>query len=175
MAKRRSEGGRKTRTREHVIGDLGVNWVERQVLLRGYTLESILHDYGYDKFVFVYSDNGEVEEGNILIQIKSTAAVERLQDGQSITFRLDRIDLQRWLREPYPVILCLYDATDSTAYWLYVQHYFESLPDFNLFEVGATVTVGIPVSQILTPEVVGGFADALRGVLRQLEGKVTHD
>jgi hypothetical protein len=32
---------RKTRGREHIIGDLAVNLVQRQILLREYTLERI--------------------------------------------------------------------------------------------------------------------------------------
>lgn len=47
MARFRPPTERKTRTRGHVIGDLAVNAVERQVLLRGYTMEGVVHDYGH--------------------------------------------------------------------------------------------------------------------------------
>jgi hypothetical protein len=50
---------RKRRTREHVIADLSVNFVERQVLLCGYTVERVWHDYGYDLFLFTYNARGE--------------------------------------------------------------------------------------------------------------------
>jgi hypothetical protein len=39
---------RKTRTREHVIADLSINHVERQLLLCGCSVERVYHDYGYD-------------------------------------------------------------------------------------------------------------------------------
>jgi hypothetical protein len=48
VAKKKPPFQRKTRTREHVIADLAVNHVERQVLLCGFTLERIVHDYGLD-------------------------------------------------------------------------------------------------------------------------------
>jgi hypothetical protein len=37
-----------TRTREHVLADRGVNYVERQVLLCGFSVNRLEHDYGYD-------------------------------------------------------------------------------------------------------------------------------
>ena len=55
MARQRLPAERKIRTREHVIADLAVNAVERQVLLRGYTMERVAHDYGYDASVLVYT------------------------------------------------------------------------------------------------------------------------
>jgi len=39
---------RKRRTREHIIADLGVNHVERHILLCGHTAERVFYDYGYD-------------------------------------------------------------------------------------------------------------------------------
>ena len=39
---------RKRRTREHVIADLSVNHVERQVLLAGYVVDRVSNDYGID-------------------------------------------------------------------------------------------------------------------------------
>ncbi len=42
---------RKLRTREHVIADLGLNHLERYILLCGHTPQQIQHDYGYDAFM----------------------------------------------------------------------------------------------------------------------------
>jgi hypothetical protein len=48
---------RKVRTREHIIADLAINHVERQVLLCGYSVERIEHDYGIDLVTFhLHSD-----------------------------------------------------------------------------------------------------------------------
>ena len=54
---------RKRRTREHVIADLSVNFVERQVLLCGHTVERVRADYGYDLLLSTYDPKGEVETG----------------------------------------------------------------------------------------------------------------
>ena len=174
MVVRKSGDQRKTRTREHVIGDLAVNHVERQVLMRGFTMEPVAHDYGYDAIIFVYNAQGEAEEGVILLQVKSTEKADKNQDGQTIAFRLDRSDLQRWLMEPMPVILCLYDSSEDRTYWLYIQNYFESISGFNLFELGATTTVRLPTSQELTPHAIGQFAQYLHEVLQQTAGRVRH-
>lgn len=48
MAKQDPPGQGKTRTRQHVIADLGVNYVERQVLLSGFTVQRFFPDYGID-------------------------------------------------------------------------------------------------------------------------------
>jgi Domain of unknown function (DUF4365) len=174
MVTRKPEGHRKTRTREHVIGDLAVNHVERQVLMHGFTMEPVAHDYGYDAIVFVYNAHGEAEEGVIFLQVKSTEKADKHQDGQMIGFRLDRSDLQRWLVEPMPVILCLYDSSEDRTHWLYIQNYFESISGFNLFQIGATTTVRLPTSQVLTPDSVGQFARYLHEVLQQTAGRVHH-
>ena len=42
------------RTREHIIADLSVNFVERQVLLAGHTIERWYSDYGIDQVISTY-------------------------------------------------------------------------------------------------------------------------
>ncbi len=142
--------------------------------MHGFTMEPVVHDYGYDAMLFVYDAQGEAEEGVIFLQVKSTEKADKHQDGQTIAFRLARSDLQRWLMEPMPVILCLYDGSEDRTYWLYVQNYFEGLSDFNLFRIGATTTVRLPRSQVLTPDTVGQFARYLHEVLQQTVGSVRH-
>jgi hypothetical protein len=174
MARSQQPLRRKTRTREHIVGDLAVNAVERQVLLRGFSLEAIAHDYGYDGLLFTYNDQGEPEEGLLYLQIKATDTVAWVEDGATLTFRIERPHLTHWLSEPMPVVLCVYDAPADVVYWLYVQNYFQTLPGFNLFEVGQTITVRIPRTQAFTPEAVGFLAERLAQVCQQLEGKVSH-
>src|SRR4051812_11217560 len=95
---------RKRRTREHVLADLGVNHVERQILLCGYSVERITHDYGIDLLSFTYNSDGEVERGEIRVQVKASEQVEHLKTSQAIGFRVARTDLRAWLVEPMPVI-----------------------------------------------------------------------
>ena len=51
-------GGRKRRTRGHIIADLGVHHLEGHVLRCGYTLERITHDYGLDVVIRTFDARG---------------------------------------------------------------------------------------------------------------------
>jgi hypothetical protein len=112
---------RKRRTREHVIADLGVNYVERQVLLCGHTVQRIHADYGFDLILSTYNADGEPENGEVYIQVKSTDSLPILKDGTSLTWRTHRSDIAQWLEKTPPVILIVYDAQADKAYWLYIQ------------------------------------------------------
>jgi hypothetical protein len=52
----------KLRTRAHVLADLSVNYVERQVLFCGCAVQRIYSDYGYDLMMSTFKPNGEIEE-----------------------------------------------------------------------------------------------------------------
>jgi hypothetical protein len=144
---------RKIRTREHVIADLAINHVERQVLLCGYSVERVVHDYGIDLVLFTYGPTGEVENGLIFLQVKATERSTRVSRGQAVSFRVERSDLQHWLHEYHPVILIVYDVSMDTAWWLHVHPAFR-LPGFDLFRAGKTVAVRLPISQVFDPAAV---------------------
>lgn len=63
---------RKRRTREHIIADLSANHVERHVLLCGYSVERVVHDYGIDFLLYTYGAAGDIEAETIKIQLKAT-------------------------------------------------------------------------------------------------------
>src|SRR5580692_11447034 len=109
----------KTRTREHVIADLGVNHVERQVLLSGHTVERWVHDYGLDLVLFTYTDAGEQENGMVFFQVKATDHLSTVSEGRFVTCRIERAHLRSWLGEIMPVMLIVYDASNDRSYWLY--------------------------------------------------------
>jgi hypothetical protein len=98
MARKRRTFLQKVRTREHIVGDLAVNHVERQVLLSGYTVEQVTSDYGLDLAIFTYDADGQLEDGLICLQVKGTEHLERLKVTDDITFRADRSDIRTWLR-----------------------------------------------------------------------------
>lgn len=62
----------KMRTRQHVLADLGVNYLEWHVLLCGYTVHRVQSDYGYDLVLTTYRQMGEIEPGAVYIQVKAT-------------------------------------------------------------------------------------------------------
>lgn len=165
---------KKKRPRQHVIADLSVNHVERYILLCGFSVERVEHDYGIDLVIFTYDANGEIENGQIYVQLKATDALRRIGDGSLIAFSLQRSDVEFWLQEPMPWILIVYDAQDDLAYWLYVQAYFERQLGFDLAQVGETVTVYLPTSNILNQEAVRQFAQYKGNVLAQVQGVIRH-
>ena len=68
----------KLRTRAHVLADVSINYVERQVLLCGFSVDRVQHDYGYDLTMTTYQDTGEIEPGAVYIQVKATDRLPRL-------------------------------------------------------------------------------------------------
>jgi hypothetical protein len=165
---------KKRRPRQHIIADLSVNYVERYVLLCGYSAERVEHDYGIDLVIFTYDANGEIENGQIYVQLKATDKLSRLADDSVIAFPLQRSDLQLWLREPMPWILIVYDAQVNLAYWLYVQAFFERQVGVDLAQVGETVTVHLPTSNIVNQEAIRQFARYKEDVLTQIQGVIRH-
>src|SRR2546427_11204352 len=101
---------RKRGTRQHVIADLAINYVERIVLRCGWTVERTRHDYGIDLMMRTYADTGEAETGAVFMQLKATDSLPQSGDKRTIPLRLEWRDLLSWLNEPMPVILIVSDA-----------------------------------------------------------------
>jgi hypothetical protein len=165
---------RKRRTREHIIADMSVNHVEARVLRCGYSVERIEHDYGTDLAIFTYDAQGELESGYILVQLKATDRLRVLSDGKTISFPVRRADLASWLGELMPYILIVYDAPADVAYWLYIQEAFERRAGFSLEHAPATITVHVPVANVLTEDAVRHFARSRDAILRQVKGVIHH-
>jgi len=165
---------RKRRTREHIIADLSVNHAERHALLCGYTVEHPRSDYGYDLLLSTYNSNGEPENGEVRIQLKATDSLSPLKDKKFISWRLLRSDLARWLYDQFPVILVVYDAHKDCAYWLYVQRHFEQIIGFNLFSAPESITVRIPIENILDREAILSFSRFRDLMVLQIKG-ITHE
>jgi hypothetical protein len=144
-------------------------------LLCGYSVERVQHDYGADLGLLTYNPDGEVENGQVYVQLKATDHLDVLRNGQAIAFPVKRADLELWLREPMPYILVVYDAQADVAYWLYVQAYFARLQDFNLDRTGRTVTVYIPKANVLDESATRRFARFKESMLEQTEGVVHHE
>lgn len=172
MAKQ-SPPPRKTRTREHVIADLSVNFLERQALWCGYSVERIAHDYGIDLFVHTYNDEGQVEPGRLLFQLKATDKPRLVRDGKTIAFQVETADLNWWLRELMPVILILYDGQADAAYWLYIQQHFSGQKASLLKKSQRHLTIHLPLINRLDPAAVKQLAALKQGIVERL-GKLSH-
>lgn len=166
---------KKKRPRSHIIADLSVNYVERLIFLCGYSVERVEYDYGYDLILFTYDEQGEIENGQVYLQLKATEILKTSSNQTTIPFSLNTKDLELWLNEPMPCILVIYDASNYQAYWLYLQAYFEQLTDFDLSKTGQTTTVYIPKTNLLTSESIYQFAHYKNNILKQIQGVIKHE
>ena len=147
---------RKQRTRQHFIEDFGMNHIEYHVLSAHCTLERYRHDYGYDAFINTYKENGEYENGQIEIQLKSTDNIKYSEAKNAVLFDLDKRDLELWLNSDRPFIFIVYDAIKKIAYWVDLQDYFKINRD-KLEKINKFVRIYIPSENIFTDEIVQKF------------------
>jgi hypothetical protein len=166
---------RKRRTREHVIADLAINFVQRVILGSGHVAEErTKSDYGYDLAVTTFDDDGYVEEGAVQLQIKATENLARydLESG-TIGFPIDIRDWRLWRKEAEPVFLILYEASRRRAYWLYLQPYFntQALPD----QDASSLTIHIPKKNVLRRDTISLMRSKKMSVLRQIGQVIRHD
>jgi hypothetical protein len=169
--------GKKRRTREHVIAELGVNFVQRHIMLKGHSSEAIVRDYGIDLVMFTYNHNGEIENGHVAIQVKSTDHLAILKTSPEVAFKVEVAHLKAWQYEPLPVILVVYDTTgDGRAFWLYVQHYVNCSPKNIDMDVDQdTITLRIPIENQLDATAIERFRGFRDRVLAQVKGVISHD
>ncbi len=149
---------RKQRTRQHVIADQSVNYVERFIIDEGHTTQRLQHDYGYDLLLFTYDERGYIEPGLTLLQLKAAETLE--PSGADYVFDLDIRDYNLWITENNPVFLVLFDAARRRAYWLHVQPYFQKDVARRLKRGARTVRVHVPNRQAIRGRAVAQMRDA---------------
>ena len=144
----------KQRTREHIIEDLGFNYVERQILYAGFTHNRITqNDYGYDTLVYTFNERGEISSFIFHIQLKSTDHILLSKNKNSINFDLAKRDLELWLSGSVKLLLVVYDAQKETAYYVDLQDYFKK-EGIAFDNIKKFVRINIPVSNVLTPQAI---------------------
>jgi hypothetical protein len=148
---------RKQRTRQHVIEDLGFNYIERQILYAGHIIQRFTqNDYGYDGIVYTFNEMNEVTTFTFHIQLKSTDHIKFSKAEEAISFDLSKRDLELWLYSSTELLLTIYDAQNEIAYYTDLQAYFrEKGIDFN--DIRKFVRVNIPLHNIFTPKTVQQF------------------
>jgi len=144
---------RKQRTHQHVIADLGFNYTERQVLKAGFILNRLFPDYGYDGSMVTFDINGELEPGNIFIQVKATDKIKLSKKHNAIEFSLSKKDLETWILEPSIVILVLYDAIKEMSFYINIQKYFVE-KHLNIDEINKFLQVFLDLKDEFNPESV---------------------
>jgi hypothetical protein len=135
---------RKRRTREHIIADLSVNYVERLVLRYGWVARRMNPD-GIDLYMETYNDRGEIENGGVWFQLKATDRLIVIERMQAIPVRMEWRDLLFWLNERMPGILIIYDARQDRAWWLHSQTALRSIKRKDRERLASTVILHIPI------------------------------
>lgn len=116
---------KKRRTRAHIIEGLGLNHIEKHILLTGNVLRRYSgDDYGYDGMIETFHENGEAHNLSFMVQLKSTDVIEQSPQNDGFIVDLSRRDLELWLQSRLPVLLILYDAQKEIAYFTDLQTYF---------------------------------------------------
>lgn len=141
---------RKLRTHEHIIEDLGFNYIERQILKGGHIMHRYGHgDYGMDGEIITFNIKGEIDLMNIKFQLKSTDNIKLSKRGDVISFDLSKRDLEHWLLSSCTVLLLLYDALNETVFYVDLQAYFAK-NQLQLHEIEKFVRVKIPINDTFT-------------------------
>jgi hypothetical protein len=160
---------RKRRTRQHVIADQSVNYVERFIIDAGHTVLRVEKDYGYDLVLYTYDDQGYVEPGLSCLQLKASETLAR--SATHYVFDLDVRDYNLWMLEPSPVFLVLFDASRRRAYWLDVQRYFEEQLSRRPKKGTKTVRVRIPRRQAVGRRAIARMRDFKLDALQRLRSE----
>ena len=151
----RFPGPRKQRTRQHVIADQSVNYVQRFIIDEGHTAQELERDYGYDLLLFTYDGDGYIEPDFVAIQLKAAESLPT--GGANYTYDVDIRDYNLWMSERIPVILILFDASRRRAYWLAVQRYFSQ--EFARRPRKGAKTVRVPGRQVMSRRAVAKWRD----------------
>lgn len=156
LAGPRWPGRRKRRPREHVIAEMGLNFLERQVLRRGHQMRRVAEpEYGTDAVMLHFTpDSREIENGWVEFQVKATDQPNFVDDGKSVACVVEIAHLHYWYWEvAHPFILVLYDARKHRAFWIDVQVYVDEHP----IDDRDTVTIRIPTANKLDLRAIDRF------------------
>lgn len=99
--------------RSHLLAELAVLAISEILNRAGALTEQIRNDYGEDLLVQTHLNN-YADNFKLLIQVKGTAL--KKQPNQIKTIRLKTDHLLRWISQSDPVLVCVYDESDQTAY-----------------------------------------------------------
>lgn len=146
---------RKRRTRAHIIADLSINHVEKRILQCGWTVQRFSPDYGLDLLMTTFNRHGEIENGDVRLQIKATSSLKSDARRKTIAVRLEWRDLVYWLNELLPVILVVYDAKSDQAWWLYLNEALRA--EGRKAPTRAKVTVRVKKANVLDKTAVRRF------------------
>lgn len=162
-------GPRKQRTRQHVIADLSVHYVERFILEAGHTAQRLSSDYGYDLLVTTFDEQGYVEPGSIYFQFKAKETLDA--SSSDYLYDLDLRDCNLWIKEAMPVMLVLFDASRRRAYWLAIQQYFDEDVARRPKKGAKTVRIRVSKRQAVNGKAIAKWRELKWQAIRQEQGE----
>jgi hypothetical protein len=113
-------------TNYSIIGQKGINLVERIVLEMGFVWHSRTIDAGIDGTIELRDINTEEAFNfHILVQSKATEGFFQNDNGVTFEYTCDERDIDYWLKGNTPVILIRSNVTNNEAFWLNVKEYFK--------------------------------------------------
>ncbi len=156
------KGGRKRRTRSHVIEDLSFNFVERKVLARSHMLvRAPQREYGWDATMFHFSPSGEIENGEVRIQLKGTDNLDRTKNYAHCRVSTKDLHYWYWEDQQLPFVLILFDVQQTAAFWISVRQHIDD-HEIQLDPERQTVDLRIPWTNKVTVNTI----DKLRQLSR---------
>lgn len=136
---------------------MGINYLERQVLRRGHQLQRPgLREYGCDAAMLHFSEDGQIEDGEVRFQVKATDSLSLVDDGRNAVCRIETAHIRHWYWQLYPFVLVLFDARKERAYWLHIQAEVDQRNDL-LSPRRKTVSLRLPVSNTLSVRAIDRF------------------
>jgi hypothetical protein len=112
-------------TRERLIGQQGINLIERTVLEMGSRWSPEILDVGLDGIIELCDPITRSALG-VVVQVQSKATAKRFEreTATQLEYTCDQRDLDYWLQCNTPVILVISRPATSEAYWISIKDYF---------------------------------------------------
>lgn len=120
----RQSGLAKKISQSDIIGQQGINFVEKLCLDMGFLWTPTGLEAGIDGYIEIRSGAGEVSNCILQVQCKSTQKDFEAETATSFQFRCSPRDLDYWLSGNAPVILILCRPSTNEAYWIALKEYF---------------------------------------------------
>lgn len=115
----------KKHTKSTIIGQKGVNLIEKIVLDMGFVWNPTTIDAGIDGFIEIRDETTD-EATNFIIQVQSKATEKDfiLNRFNQIEYICEERDIDYWLKGNSPVILVYTNTKIQQSYWISLKEYF---------------------------------------------------
>jgi hypothetical protein len=151
-----------------IVGELGINLVQRICLEMNFLWHSTGLEAGIDGYIEIRLDTGEVTNRIIQVQCKATDRPFENETPSTFEFRCSARDLNYWLTGNAPVILVRCRPRTNEAFWVSLKDYFR---DLTLRKSGKVIfdktrdrfdaTAKSTLQRLATPENSGGYLGTL--------------